>query len=179
MAVFLVPPNYEGYVRTHQWMIIEHVTKYQGLLSLSTRPSPTFLTFTYQPFHHHSALLPLMESLTVQRSWFPSGLDEGDRITLDKPRPSEWVIGKLVNKHSYQSDLMCVRSYACVQFECHNATDEQQGFMRIYVQVPHVGYEHADQATRAQEATEFTPLELNAYKYLTRYASQNTPHLLA
>ncbi|KAJ5791881.1 uncharacterized protein N7518_008892 [Penicillium psychrosexuale] len=120
-----------------------------------------------------------MESLTVLQSWIPSGLDEGDRITLDKPSPSEWVVGKLVNKHTYQSDLMRVHSYVCIQFECHNATNEKHGFMRVYVQVPHVGYEHADQATRAREATKFTPPELDAYKFLTQYASQNTPHLLA
>jgi hypothetical protein len=32
----------------------------------------------------------------IPRSWFPSGLDEGKKVTLDKPSSSKWVIGKLV-----------------------------------------------------------------------------------
>lgn len=51
--------------------------------------------------------------------------------------------------------------------------------MRVYVQVPHTGYEGADKATRAREAIEFTPPELKAYKSLTDKGSQNTPPLLA
>ncbi|KAJ5876655.1 hypothetical protein N7455_000120 [Penicillium solitum] len=51
--------------------------------------------------------------------------------------------------------------------------------MRIYVQVPHTGYDHAAKATLAQEATKFTPPELTAYKFLTSNRSQNTPTLLA
>ena len=115
----------------------------------------------------------------VPRSWFPSGLDEGDTVTLNKPTRSEWIIDKMVNTHSYQCELQSADSYASVLFTCHNAADGQEAFIRVYVQVPHTGYEHADQATRAREATDFTPPELKAYEFLTKKGSQNTPQLLA
>ncbi|KOS41674.1 hypothetical protein ACN38_g7468 [Penicillium nordicum] len=115
----------------------------------------------------------------IPRSWFPSGLDEGERVTLDKPSSSKWVIGKLVNTHNDQSDETHVPSYTCAQFECVNATDQEECFMRIYVQVPSTGYEHADRDTLAQQAAEFTPPELNAYKFLTDNNSRNTPKLRA
>lgn len=51
--------------------------------------------------------------------------------------------------------------------------------MRIYVQVPFTGYEHADRHTRAQQASKFTPPELDAYRFLTDNGSQNTPKLRA
>lgn len=115
----------------------------------------------------------------VLRSWFPKGLDPGDKVTLDMPTGSEWVIDRLVNKHSYQCADRSLDSYACVLFECHNAAGGQQAFMRVYAQVPHTCYEDADRATRAREATEFTPPELKAYKFLKEKRSQNTPLLLA
>ncbi|CAG8001467.1 unnamed protein product [Penicillium nalgiovense] len=115
----------------------------------------------------------------VPRSWFPSELDEGGKVILDKPSSSKWVIGKLVNTHSYQSDETHVPSYACAQFECVNATTQEECFMRIYVQVPFTGYEHADRHTRAQQASKFTPPELDAYRFLTDNGSQNTPKLRA
>ncbi|KAJ5497723.1 hypothetical protein N7453_006774 [Penicillium expansum] len=95
--------------------------------------------------------------MAVPRSWFPSGLDEGDTVTLNKPKTSKWIIDKKVNTHSYQREDRSVDSYASVLFTCHNATDGKEAFMRIYTQVPHAGFENADKATRAREATEFTP----------------------
>ncbi|CAI7623058.1 unnamed protein product [Penicillium glandicola] len=74
---------------------------------------------------------------------------------------------------------MSIDSYACVQLECRNITNGQEAFMRIYAQAPHAGCEHADQVTRSREATEFTPPELKAYKFLTENGSENTPLLLA
>jgi hypothetical protein len=115
----------------------------------------------------------------VPRSWFPSELDEYEKVTLDMPKPSTWVIGKLVNTHSYQSDETNVPSYACAQFECARASNQEECFMRIYVQVPFTGYEHADRDTLAQQAAEFTPPELNAYKFLTDNGSRSTPKLRA
>ncbi|CDM33106.1 hypothetical protein DTO013E5_5705 [Penicillium roqueforti] len=115
----------------------------------------------------------------VPRSWFPEGLDPGDEVTLNKPTRSEWVIDRLVNKHSYQCADRSLDSYACVLFECHNAAGGQEAFMRVYAQVPHTCYEDADRATRTREATEFTPPELKAYKFLKDKCSQNTPLLLA
>ncbi|KAJ5456592.1 hypothetical protein N7530_011866 [Penicillium desertorum] len=115
----------------------------------------------------------------VPRSWFPSELDEGEKVTLDMPKPSTWVIGKLVNTHSYQSNETNVPSYACAQFECARASNQEECFMRIYVQVPFTGYEHADRDTIAQQAAEFTPPELNAYKFLTDNGSRSTPKLRA
>ncbi|OQD91262.1 hypothetical protein PENSOL_c056G01400 [Penicillium solitum] len=117
--------------------------------------------------------------MAVRESWFPKELHEGNKVSLDKPTPSQWVIGKPVNTHSYQADEMHYDSYVCAQFECHNVTDGKKGFMRIYVQVPHTGYDHAARATLAREATELTPPELDAYKFLTANRSQNTPTLLA
>lgn len=117
--------------------------------------------------------------MAVLRSWFPSGLDEGDTVTLNKPKTSKWIIDKKVNTHSYQREDRSVDSYASVLFTCHNATDGKEAFMRIYTQVPHAGFENADKATRAREATEFTPPELKAYKFLSIKHSQNTPALLA
>lgn len=118
-------------------------------------------------------------TMDFPRSWLPSRLNEGDEAPLDKPTSSRWVIDKPVNTHSYHSDERRFDSYVCAQFECHNATSGQEGFMRVYVQVPHVGYEHADKATLARDAKESTPLELDAYKYLTARHSKNTPALLA
>lgn len=141
------------------------MTKYQGLLSLSTVPLSTqvssFLTLfssTYQPFPHFTLLPPLIESImAVPRSWFPSGLNEGDTITLTKPKTSKWILDRMVNTHDDQCQDRSLDSYASVLFECHNATNGEEAFMRVYVQVPHAGYEDADKATRAREATEFTP----------------------
>lgn len=117
--------------------------------------------------------------MTVPRSWFPSGLNEGDTVTLTKPKTSKWILDKMINTHDEQCRDRTLDSYVAVLFECHNATNGEEAFMRVYVQVPHTGYEDADKATRAREATEFTPPELKAYKFLTDKGSQNTPPLLA
>ncbi|KGO75384.1 hypothetical protein PITC_081380 [Penicillium italicum] len=117
--------------------------------------------------------------MAIPRSWFPSGLDEGDTVTLDEPTTSKWTIDKMVNTHSYQCEDRSLDSYVSILFTCHNATDGKVAFMRIYTQVPHTGYENADIAARTQEATEFTPPELTAYQSLTSKHSQNTPRLLA
>lgn len=117
--------------------------------------------------------------MAVPRSWFPSGLDEGDIVTLNKPTTSRWVIDRKVNTHSYQCKDLSLDSYASVLFTCHNATDGKEAFMRIYTQVPHTGFENADKATCAREATSFTPPELKAYQFLTLKHSRNTPPLLA
>lgn len=45
--------------------------------------------------------------------------------------------------------------------------------------MPYIGYEHADKATLTQDATTFTPPELDAYRFLTANHSKNTPTLLA
>ncbi|OQE84719.1 hypothetical protein PENNAL_c0026G11624 [Penicillium nalgiovense] len=106
--------------------------------------------------------------MEVPRSWFPIILDEGDKVTLNKPTRSEWVINKMANTDSYQCELQSANSYACVLFTYHDVADGQEAFMRVYFQVPHTSYEHADQATRAREATDFTPPELKAYEFLTK-----------
>lgn len=106
--------------------------------------------------------------MEVPRSWFPIVLDEGNKVTLNKPTRSEWVINKMANTDSYQCELQSANSYACVLFTYHDVADGQEAFMRVYFQVPHTSYEHADQATRAREATDFTPPELKAYEFLTK-----------
>ncbi|KAJ5374277.1 hypothetical protein N7517_006283 [Penicillium concentricum] len=35
--------------------------------------------------------------MALSQSWFPSRLDQGDKVILDKPTLSTWEIGKLVN----------------------------------------------------------------------------------
>lgn len=60
-----------------------------------------------------------MDDDHVLHVWFPKGLDPGDKVTLDMPKGSEWVIDRLANKHSYQCADRSLDSYACVLFECH------------------------------------------------------------
>ena len=117
--------------------------------------------------------------MAVPQSRFPSGLNEGDTVTLTNPKTSKWILDKMVNTHDDQCKDRSLDSYVSVVFECHNATNGEEAFMRVYVQVPHTGYEDADKATRAREATEFTPRELKAYKFPTDKGSQNRPPLLA
>ena len=54
----------------------------------------------------------------------------------------------------------------------------KKAFMRIYIQVPHRTTEIDDPDTRGQQATTYTPPELNAYLDLTKERSCNTPKLL-
>ncbi|CAG8129069.1 unnamed protein product [Penicillium nalgiovense] len=58
--------------------------------------------------------------MEVPRSWFPIVLDEGDKVTLNKPTRSEWVFNKMANTDSYQCELQSANSYACVLFTYHD-----------------------------------------------------------
>ncbi|EKV15940.1 hypothetical protein PDIG_22950 [Penicillium digitatum PHI26] len=113
------------------------------------------------------------------RSWFPSGLNEGDTVILNEPTTSNWTIDEMVDTHSYQCQDRSLDSYASVLFRCPNTTNGKEAFMRLCFQVPHAGHENADKASRTREATKFTPPELKAYKFLISKRSQNTPTLLA
>ncbi|KAJ5920092.1 hypothetical protein N7516_010950 [Penicillium verrucosum] len=90
------------------------------------------------------------------RSWLPSRLNEGDEVSLDKPTPSRWVIGKPVNTHSYQSDERRFNSYF------------HMSAMSTRTKLP---------SPETQQNS--PPPELDAYKYLTAKHSRNTPKLLA
>ncbi|CAG8092439.1 unnamed protein product [Penicillium nalgiovense] len=83
--------------------------------------------------------------MEVPRSWFPIILDEGDKVTLNKPTRSEWVINKMANTDSYQCELQSANSYACVLFTYHDVADGQEAFMRVYFQVPHTSSENTPQ----------------------------------
>ncbi|KAJ5788966.1 uncharacterized protein N7518_005977 [Penicillium psychrosexuale] len=99
--------------------------------------------------------------MTSQHSWFRG--PELRSIVFDTP-PSTWIVLKRVNEHEHRKDPdHSAVSYASV---------------KIYKQLPHLGTEFDDYATRARQARAWTPPELVAYKTLTDKQSEVTPRLL-
>ncbi|KGO42495.1 hypothetical protein PEX1_011740 [Penicillium expansum] len=116
--------------------------------------------------------------MTSQHSWFRG--PELRSIVFDAPTPSTWIVLKRVNEHEHRKDPdHSAVSYASVKYQCKKHGDASKiAFVRIYKQLPHLGTEFDDHATRAKQARAWTPPELVAYKTLTDKQSKVTPRLL-
>ena len=116
--------------------------------------------------------------MTSQHSWFLG--PEPRSIVFDAPTPSTWIVLKRVNEHEHRKDPdHSAVSFASVKYQCKNHGDASKiAFVRIYKQLPHLGTEFDDYATRARQARVWTPPELVAYKTLTDKQSKVTPRLL-
>ncbi|KAJ5248133.1 hypothetical protein N7524_012093 [Penicillium chrysogenum] len=101
-------------------------------------------------------------------------------ISFDAPTPSTWIVIERVNEHEHRKDPdHSAVSYASVKYRCKKDGDaSKNAFVRIYKQLPHLGTEFGDHATRANQARAWTPPELVAYKTLTDKQSKVTPSLL-
>ncbi|KAJ5522201.1 hypothetical protein N7527_006316 [Penicillium freii] len=106
--------------------------------------------------------------MTSQHSWFRG------------PEPRSIIVLKRVNEHEHRKDPEhSAVSYASVKYQCKKHGDASKiAFVRIYKQLPHLGTEFDDYATRAKQARAWTPPELVAYKTLTNKQSKVTPRLL-
>lgn len=107
----------------------------------------------------------------------------GTIISFEQPVRSQWtIVAKASEKISQvtQADTQdgLGPSYAAARFLCRSQ-DNQQAFMRIYMQIPYQGTEFASHQVRAQQATRYSHEELAALQTFTKNTSKITPSLLA
>ncbi|KAJ6032623.1 hypothetical protein N7540_003355 [Penicillium herquei] len=128
--------------------------------------------------------------MTSPRSWFNEGpmhqiFQPGKIIHLSHPQESKWRIDEIIKEYNYQRDQQHVRenapSYAAIKLSCSKADDPtSHAMMRAYIQVPYKNTELEDPKTRAQQAMQFKPKELQAFQILSNDSttSEFTPSLL-
>ena len=90
--------------------------------------------------------------MTSQHSWFQS--PELHSIVFDAPAPSTWIVLERVNEHEHRNDPNhSAVSYTSVKYRCKKHGDDSKiAFVRMYRQIPHLGTEFYDHATRAKQA---------------------------
>lgn len=142
-----------------------------------TKPS-NFSLLAISSFFWYPVPLILSIKMTSQHSGFQS--PELHSIVFDAPAPSTWIVLERVNEHEHRKDPdHSAVSYTSVKYRCKKHGDDGKiAFVRIYRQIPHLGTEFYDHATRAKQARAWTPPELVAYKTLTDRQSSVTPRLL-
>ncbi|KAJ5456949.1 hypothetical protein N7530_012223 [Penicillium desertorum] len=130
--------------------------------------------------------------MTSPRTWFDQGpsrgcYERGSIITTDDG--SRWEILERLKQDDIQrvAQSRISPSHATLKMSCMKAnanTSERstnEAFLRVYLQIPHIGSEFEDSDTRAAQAdTTFQPEELEAYTILSNdpTASKFTPKLL-
>ncbi|KAJ5508231.1 hypothetical protein N7527_010374 [Penicillium freii] len=130
--------------------------------------------------------------MTFPRTWFdqePSRecYERGSIITTDDG--TQWEIRERLKQDDIQrpANSLISPSHATLKLRCVKANANpserktSQAFMRVYLQIPHVGSEFEDPETRAAQADRtFQPEELEAYTILSNHptVSKFTPQLL-
>ncbi|KAJ5640552.1 hypothetical protein N7528_000177 [Penicillium herquei] len=129
------------------------------------------------------------------RSWFRQGPFRNKYvpnaiISTQEPVPRDWRIVRVVVEHDKQipkefGEQGCF-SFATIRLACCRAeiraarSPSPDTEIRVYVQVPYTNTELDDPDVRAEQAVDFEPKELKAYKMMTsdESVSQFTPNLL-
>jgi hypothetical protein len=104
----------------------------------------------------------------------------GKVISLSHPKPSKWRILEVLREHDDQKyETAKDPSYASVELSCIEVRgSNRRSMMRITMQVPSLGTEEKDSATRAKQATEFRTAEFRAFLTFAEKKSTCTPPLL-
>ncbi|KAJ6189811.1 hypothetical protein N7519_004719 [Penicillium mononematosum] len=118
--------------------------------------------------------------MTSPRSWFDQGssrgrYDRGSIITTDDG--TQWEVRERLKQDEIQrvANSRISPSYATLKLRCikANASPSErtnQAFLRVYLQIPHIGSEFEDSNARAAQADHtFQPEELNAYTILNNH----------
>ncbi|KAJ5729974.1 uncharacterized protein N7483_004482 [Penicillium malachiteum] len=133
--------------------------------------------------------------MEATRSWFSQGPFKGKYvrdtiISIQDPVPCQWKIirvrnerGKQITKGYGQQGLV---SLAAIRLECRRQNIRGSRLrlpkieIRVYVQVPYTNTELEAPDIRAEQAADFQPDELKAYKMMTadEFVSKFTPKLL-
>lgn len=106
--------------------------------------------------------------------FFPDDSWLDKEVSFSWPQPAKWTtITKVLEKFS-RLNLHQVNSpgvdgpklsFAVALFLCRNISQpEQEAFVKVYKQVPHVGTEFASHAAQKAQAGEQTHADINAYK---------------
>ncbi|KAJ5978334.1 hypothetical protein N7501_001676 [Penicillium viridicatum] len=130
--------------------------------------------------------------MTSPRTWFDQGpsrdcYERGSIITTDDG--TQWEIRERLKQDDIQraANSPISPSHATLKLRCVKANANpserktSQAFMRVYLQIPHVGSKFEDSETRAAQADRtFQPEELEAYTILSNHptVSKFTPKLL-
>ncbi|KAJ5707000.1 hypothetical protein N7488_006801 [Penicillium malachiteum] len=111
-------------------------------------------------------------------------------ISTQEPVPRAWRIARVVIEHDKQTtrefDEQGFFSFATIRLACRRAeirvarSPSPDTEIRVYLQVPYINTELEDPDVRAEQAVDFEPKELKAYKMMTPDESvfQFTPNLL-
>ncbi|KAJ6147577.1 hypothetical protein N7497_009559 [Penicillium chrysogenum] len=125
--------------------------------------------------------------MTSPRTWFDQGpsrecYERGSIITTDDG--TQWEIRERLKQDDIQraAHSPISPSHATLKLSCVKANaNPSRAFMRVYLQIPHVGSEFEDSETRAAQADHtFQPEELEAYTTISNHptVSKFTPKLL-
>ena len=109
------------------------------------------------------------------------------KVVFDSPTPSEWTILEKLSEDNNQIPEADVahfgysESYACAKFRCRKDQDQgQEGFMRMYMQVPVQGTEFHPADARAKQAVARRDFqELTVLCHFLEHESTITPRLRA
>ncbi|KAJ5831807.1 hypothetical protein N7474_000118 [Penicillium riverlandense] len=135
--------------------------------------------------------------MSLPRSWFRQGappdiakpmhevVKPGKIITTHKPEPTQWRVLEAQTEIEHQRGKDQARegnpSYAALKLLCENVRDPSfQALMRVYLQIPYTNTEFMESTTRATQAMEFKPIELDAHQAPSKdkQTSKFTPALL-
>ncbi|KAJ5707140.1 hypothetical protein N7488_006941 [Penicillium malachiteum] len=131
------------------------------------------------------------EYMEHTRSWFSQGPFKGKYvkhaiISTQNPVPRKWKILRVINEHDNQKPgKQDAISFTTIRLECRQedirALRSARAEIRVYLQVPYINTELEAPDIRAEQAVDFHPNELKAYKIITadKYVSEFTPKLLA
>lgn len=107
----------------------------------------------------------------------------GTVLTFMKPKHTEWTIINKLDHRSFQQDEADLKygsfpAFASATFLVRNNLDEQEAFMRVYLQVPRRGTEFSPPEERAKQADSSYHGGVEAIKAFHEKASTITPALL-
>lgn len=112
-----------------------------------------------------------------ETGWFPRRtFGTGSEFTFQSPKSSTWTIRDKISQHNWQSEEPQPgeklrrgepgfgQSSAEATFHVQRESDGEIAFMRVHIQVPHLGTEYEDAEYRRLQARKSPPEEVQAVK---------------
>ncbi|KAH8434308.1 uncharacterized protein LDX57_011955 [Aspergillus melleus] len=108
-------------------------------------------------------------------------------VDFERPYPSRWAIVKLIFEHPhqqigrYENEVLepSTPSYSQATFLCRSVREpSREAFLRVYMQVPHLGTEDASHAIRSAQAGSRTHDDIEALVLFRDRCAKHLPRCL-
>lgn len=142
---------------------------------------PALCTHRTLPAPPQPAISNMADWIFFRDSWIHEYVD------FEQPYPSRWKVIELISEHSHQpavqADMQELEnsppSYSEATFLCRNARDPaQEAFLRVYMQIPHLGTEDASHSIRSAQAGFRTHDDIEAMKLFRDNRARYVPWCL-